>query len=392
MVKRPRILLITRNLPPLVGGMERLNWHMAEELAKQAEVKVIGPRGAAALSPSAVTLTEAPLKPLPLFLLASLLWGLWITLRWKPDVILAGSGLTAPIAWLLSKLCGARSAAYLHGFDITVNHSLYRRLWRPTFKKLDSVIVNSTPTQILAIAAGVSWSNITVVHPGVSLPESSQPTESITAFKEQHGLTGKKVLLSVGRLTIRKGLREFVEQALPAIVDAEPDAVLVVIGEAPKNALGAGIQTVESIQAQAKRSGVAENIKFLGVITDINQLATAYEAADVHVFPVRHIPDDPEGFGMVAIEAAAHGLPTVAFATGGVVDAVAQGQSGCLVPPGGYPALSQAVARMLADDSRTWQTSSYTFATQFAWPKLGEKLRKAIQIREDTTSATSGNE
>jgi len=372
--------------------MERLNWHMAEELAKQAEVKVIGPRGAAALSPSAVTLTEAPLKPLPLFLLASLLWGLWITLRWKPDVILAGSGLTAPIAWLLSKLCGARSAAYLHGFDITVNHSLYRRLWRPTFKKLDSVIVNSTPTQILAIAAGVSWSNITVVHPGVSLPESSQPTESITAFKEQHGLTGKKVLLSVGRLTIRKGLREFVEQALPAIVDAEPDAVLVVIGEAPKNALGAGIQTVESIQAQAKRSGVAENIKFLGVITDINQLATAYEAADVHVFPVRHIPDDPEGFGMVAIEAAAHGLPTVAFATGGVVDAVAQGQSGCLVPPGGYPALSQAVARMLADDSRTWQTSSYTFATQFAWPKLGEKLRKAIQIREDTTSATSGNE
>ncbi|WP_296229546.1 glycosyltransferase family 4 protein [uncultured Pseudomonas sp.] len=392
MVKRPRILLITRNLPPLVGGMERLNWHMAEELAKQAEVKVIGPRGAAALSPCAVTLTEAPLKPLPLFLLASLLWGLWITLRWKPDVILAGSGLTAPITWLLSKLRGARSAAYLHGFDITVNNSLYRQLWRPTFKKLDRVIVNSTPTQILAIAAGVSSSNITVVHPGVSLPESPQSAESITAFKEQHGLTGKKVLLSVGRLTTRKGLREFVEQALPAIVDAEPDAVLVVIGEAPKNALGAGIQTLESIQAQAKRSRVAENIKFLGVITDTNQLATAYEAADVHVFPVRHIPDDPEGFGMVAIEAAAHGLPTVAFATGGVVDAVAQGQSGCLVPPGGYPALSQAVARMLADDSRTWQASSYTFATQFAWPKLGEKLRRAIQIREDTTSATNGNE
>ena len=32
--RRPRILLVTRNLPPLVGGMERLNWHMAEELAK----------------------------------------------------------------------------------------------------------------------------------------------------------------------------------------------------------------------------------------------------------------------------------------------------------------------------------------------------------------------
>lgn len=380
MVKRPRILLITRNLPPLVGGMERLNWHMAEELAKQAEVKVIGPRGAAALSPSAVTLTEAPLKPLPLFLLASLLWGLWITLRWKPDVILAGSGLTAPIAWLLSKLCGARSAACLHGFDITVNHSLYRQLWRPTFRKLDRVIVNSTPTQILAIAAGVSSSNITVVHPGVSLPESSQSAESITAFKEQHGLTGKKVLLSVGRLTTRKGLREFVEQALPAIVDAEPDAVLVVIGEAPKNALGAGIQTVESIQAQAKRSRVAENIKFLGVITDTNQLATAYEAADVHVFPVRHIPDDPEGFGMVAIEAAAHGVPTVAFATGGVIDAVAEDQSGHLVTPGDYSALAQAVLQILKNSSQKWKVDAVNYARLFAWPEFGKSLVTAISL------------
>ncbi|MEZ2745300.1 glycosyltransferase [Halopseudomonas bauzanensis] len=115
---QPRILLITRNLPPLVGGMERLNWHMADELSKYAEVKVIGPKGSAALKPEHVSLTEAPLKPLPLFLLITLFKALWLALRWKPDVILAGSGLTAPIARLASKLCRAQSAAYLHGFDI----------------------------------------------------------------------------------------------------------------------------------------------------------------------------------------------------------------------------------------------------------------------------------
>ncbi|HET6587310.1 MAG TPA: hypothetical protein VFG67_06005 [Oleiagrimonas sp.] len=57
-----RILLITRNLPPLVGGMERLNWHMAEELAKVAEVRIIGPAGSAALAPPGVVVREAPLK------------------------------------------------------------------------------------------------------------------------------------------------------------------------------------------------------------------------------------------------------------------------------------------------------------------------------------------
>lgn len=373
----PRILLITRNLPPLVGGMERLNWHMAEELSKQANVHIIGPSGAAALKPEASTLSEAPLKPLPLFLLLTFFKGLWITLRWKPDVILAGSGLTAPIAWLLSRLCGARSAAYLHGFDITVNHNLYRWLWRPTFKKLDQIIVNSTPTQNLAIAAGVSQNNISIVYPGVSLPEASQSAKSIAAFKEQHGLTGKKILLSVGRLTTRKGLREFVEQALPAIVQAEPDSMLVVIGEAPKHSLAAEIQSVESLQAQAKQSGVAGHIRFLGVITDRNLLATAYEAADVHVFPVRHIPDDPEGFGMVAIEAAAHGLTTAAFATGGIIDAVHHGESGYLVETNNYAELSQHILQLLRHPIAIERIQG--FAQGFAWESFGKGVLGALR-------------
>ncbi|UQG61802.1 glycosyltransferase family 4 protein [Marinobacter sp. M3C] len=352
--------------------MERLNWHMADELAKHAELQVVGPTGAAKLAPPSVTLTEAPLKPLPLFLLVSFFKGLWIVFRKKPDVILAGSGLTAPIAWLLSKLCGARSAAYLHGFDITVDNILYRKLWRPTFKKLDHIIVNSTPTRELAVAAGVSRNEIRIVHPGVSLPDAPQPAERISAFKEQHGLLGKKILLSVGRLTTRKGLREFVEKALPSIVQAAPETILVVIGEAPKNSLGAGIQTVESIKAQAGKSGVANHIKFLGVITDKVLLATAYESADVHVFPVRHIPDDPEGFGMVAIEAAAHGVPTVAFATGGVVDAVNNSVSGYLVEKNNYSELNRQIINSL---QRPWEAASLqAVAKGFTWGRFGESL------------------
>lgn len=381
--KRPvsshRILHITRNLPPLVGGMERLNWHIADELSRNAEVRVIGPSGAAALKPASVRLSEAPLKPLLLFLVVALFKSLWIALRWRPDVVLAGSGLTAPLAWVASKFCGARAVAYLHGFDITVDHALYRHLWRPVFKKLDHVIVNSTPTRELALAAGVSESRLSIVYPGVSLPDAPQSADDIEMFKRQHGLAGKKILLSIGRLTTRKGLREFVELAMPAIVAAQPDAMLVVIGEAPKNSLGAGIQTVESIQAQAVQSGVSDHILFLGVITDAQLLATAYEAADVHVFPVCHIPGDPEGFGMVAIEAAAHGTPTVAFATGGVVDAVNDGKSGILVPKGEYPAFAAAVIETLGIPSVKWKSTTIPFAAQFAWPEFGTRLTPALE-------------
>ena len=374
--KRQKILIITRNLPPLVGGMERLNWHMADELSKYADVRVIGPSGSAAQKPDNVHISEAPLKPLPLFLITAFIKGLWTALRWRPDTILAGSGLTAPIAWILGKLAGAKSAAYLHGFDITVDHAIYRRLWRPTFKRLDHVIVNSTPTRQLALAAGVNEAQLSIVFPGVSIPEAPQPAERITEFREKHSLTGKKILLSVGRLTTRKGLREFVELSLPAVVNTEPDAMLVVVGEAPRNSLGAGIQTVQSIQAAAAKAGVGANVIFLGVITDPTELATAYEAADVHVFPVRHIPDDPEGFGMVAIEAAAHGLPTVAFETGGVIDAVANGQSGRLATTGNYQQLSEQIIASLK--SRCQPDACRVFARQLEWAAFGKHVSTAL--------------
>ena len=364
-----KILIITRNLPPLIGGMERLNWHMADELTKYAEVKVIGPKGSAAGKPKSVSLTEAPLKPLPFFLLVTFIKALWLALRWRPDVILAGSGLTAPIVWFVSKLSGARSTVYLHGFDITVSNKLYQAAWVPTFKKMNHIIVNSTPTKQLALNAGVPKQKIRIVYPGVELPTAPQPKENIEAFKQKHQLVGNNILLSVGRLTTRKGLKEFVAQALPQIVQTEPDTVLVVVGEAPKDSLGAGVQTQQEILQTAQEYGMEGHIRFLGVITDKAKLATVYEAANVHVFPVRHIPDDPEGFGMVAIEAAAHGLPTVAFATGGIVDAVKEGVSGCLVDNNNYAQLSVKVIETLNKPRSVEQIQR--FAQGFAWEAFG---------------------
>ncbi len=375
-MKKQRILLITRNLPPLVGGMERLNWHMADELSKYEKVTVIAPKGSKALKPKNIDLIEVPLKPLLLFILLAFIKGFWLTLKIKPSTILAGSGLTAPLVLQLSKINNAKSVVYLHGFDITANHKIYRLFWRSIFKKLNHVIVNSTPTKELALQAGVVESNISIVCPGVEIPTALQSSEHIEIFKKQHDLTDKKILLSVGRLTTRKGLKEFVEQALPTIIQAEPSTMLVVVGEPPKNSLGAGIQTIESIMQIAKQNSIESHIQFLGVITDKQKLSTIYEAADIHVFPVRHIPDDPEGFGMVAVEAAAHGTPTVAFATGGVVDAVRQGKSGWLVEKNNYQALAKQVVEALKQPRHAEQCQG--FAKEFEWCSFGKQIAKQV--------------
>lgn len=378
-MKKQRILLITRNLPPLVGGMERLNWHMADELSEYAEVKVVGPTGAAEIKPKNVQVLDSPLKPLGLFMLIALCKAFWTAVCFKPNVIIAGSGLTAPLVWLISKLTGAKSVVYLHGFDITAAHWVYQKIWVPFFKRMDCVIVNSTPTKALALNAGILEKKMSIVHPGVTLPVSAQSSNTIQSFKKKYNLEHKKILLSVGRLTTRKGLKEFVENSLAYIVQQEPDVILMVVGESPKNSLGAGLQTREEILEAARKNQVENHILFLGVITDNEQLATIYEAADVHVFPVRHIPDDPEGFGMVAIEAAAHGLPTVAFATGGIVDAVKQNESGWLVEKNNYEALAKQTIIALEQPKSTEQCQH--FAGQFEWSTFGKKIAEASVLQ-----------
>ncbi|WP_142803572.1 glycosyltransferase family 4 protein [Tepidiphilus sp. J10] len=369
-----RVLLVTRNLPPLLGGMERLNLQLAMALAERAETHVLGPMGAEAYLPPTVTLHAVPLRPLPRFLASAFARTMALALRLRPEWIVAGSALTAPMALAAARVSGARAAAYAHGLDLAVPHPVYRALWHPAIRRLDRLVANSGYTAGLARALGVPDGRLAIVHPGVDLPPPDPQARA--RFRVRHGLGERPVLLSVGRLTARKGLREFVREVLPRVVARRPDAVLVVVGDVPKDALHAQAQMPEAILEDARRLGRDRNLRFTGPLVG-PALDEAWYAADVHVFPVREIPGDPEGFGMVAIEAAAHGVPTVAYATGGVPDAVAHGQSGYLVPPGDAAAFADAVLRLL--DAPLDEAGIRAFAKGFAWEVFGERVRQVLQ-------------
>jgi phosphatidylinositol alpha-1,6-mannosyltransferase len=355
--------------------MERLNLQLARELNQGGSLAVVGPKGCRGELPDSVTAIECKLKPLPLFLFSALFGAMRAILRRRPSFVMAGSGLCAPFAWIAARLSGARAAVYLHGLDIIVDSSIYRALWLPFIRRCDVCVVNSKNTADLAAAAGIPPERIRIVHPGVDLSPELPSGSAISSFRRDKGWDEQRVLLSVGRLTERKGLVEFVEYVLPHVVERYPDILLAVVGNDAPDALRRVARSVRtSVEAAVSALGLERHVVLHGELND-EELKCAYAAADVAIFPVRDIPGDIEGFGMVAIEAAAHGLPTVAFAVGGVPDAISNGISGYLVKPGDHLGFVDAVGRVLDAPDDEFKSGSRNFAKRFAWTSFGEKIR-----------------
>src|ERR1041384_4581330 len=95
MTERRRMLLVTRNLPPLVGGMERLVHQAYRELKPDFDVRVVGPQGCDVYLEPGDCAAQIPVSPRIVFLRACLWESLKAARAFKPHIVLAGSGVPA---------------------------------------------------------------------------------------------------------------------------------------------------------------------------------------------------------------------------------------------------------------------------------------------------------
>ncbi len=366
------LLVLTRNFPPTIGGIERVVAEAVRALSLDFEVNVIGPKGAGRQGDGFDYRGIAP-QPKSAFFAVSAIQAVQTAGRLRPAWVLAGSGAMAPAAFGAARRAGCPAWAFVHGLDVATHHPVYRSFFVPALRRLDGVIANSRATALAAGRLGAAGGNIVCIHPGVDLPVLPASEERIR-FRQTHGLPeDARILLFVGRLTSRKGLAPFIEQALVPLVAAEPRAHLVIVGAPPILALGKGAETQADLLQRAVRQGLAGRVHFVGTLTGV-PLSLAYAAADVHIFPAIERPGDLEGFGLVALEAAAHGLLTVAFATGGIPDAVSVPASGRLVPPGDYDGLVHEILKVLSQPLGSSMTACRKFAEAHSWARFRSEV------------------
>ena len=174
--------------------------------------------------------------------------------------------------------------------------------------------------------------------------------------------------LTVARLDPHKGV-DTVLQALPAVLARAPDVRYAVAGDGPDRA---------RVEQLAQRIGVADRVRFLGAVSD-GDLPALYNAATLYVGPSRQSERiGVEGFGIAFVEASASGLAVVGGDSGGVPDAVRDGETGLLVPPEDPAAVAAAVNRLLGDAEfarRLGAAGRRAVETHYNWDRVLRELR-----------------
>jgi len=329
-----RILLITPDFPPNEGGVARYLQALADHFQERIEVLA---------DPHPHWQLFDPDKSYPIYrdtLLSRFIWPRWLKTvgylwkyRSRYSLILTSHVLPIGSAALLAKkFTGTPYVVFVHGMDVRLaaSSSRKKRLAKNVLKGAQLVVANS---QALAneLARDFGMKEILVVYPCLS--ESSLPP---SAPNPERPFT----LLTVSRLVERKG-HQHVLNALAHLrgTGQLTDFTYHIVGEGPMEA---------TLRSMVDTLILHEHVVFHGRVLD-EQRQQLYEQSDVFVMPVSQDALDKEGFGLVYIEAAASGLPSIATQIEGVDEAVLHDQTGILLPMLDEQQLANAILTLARD-------------------------------------------
>jgi phosphatidylinositol alpha-1,6-mannosyltransferase len=308
------------------------------------------------------------LRPESLGMYARLFFkSLWLSLTNSFEAIHAIRSLPEGlVAWAVARLTFREVIVYNHGEELTTwGDGVKYKVMCFTNNHADKVVANSEYTRDQLIRIGVDPAKITLIYPGVDV-QRCQPGLHFEDLLEHAGLSeGQKLVLSVGRLSRRKGF-DTVIRSLPALLQRDIDVHYVLIGIGEDH---------DYLARLADDSGVADRVHLLGHVSP-EDLPRWYNACNVFAMPNREINGDNEGFGMVFMEASACGKPSVAGKDGGTGAAVVDGITGLRVDGNSVSEVTMAIVRLLDDSAYANELGRQGYQraiTGFSWDAVAAK-------------------
>lgn len=352
-----RISVLTFDFPPTIGGVQQYLYEIFTRIARQHSVTILTPTEG--LSPVGTALRRIILPSMHPF---TVLRALQMIASDRVVVGHAHPRLLLPAAMFAPQ----RYATITYGNDyLAAQRAWHRPLFNWLLRRSHPLITITHANAMRLARLGVP--NALVVRPGTD-PDRFTPVPLATTS----GLT----LLTVSRLVPRKGI-DAVLTALPVLRRRFPHLRYRIVGEGPERS---------KLEAIANDLGISQCVEFLGKVPD-HDLPELYRSAHIFVMPTREekTRTSIEGFGIVYLEASASGLPIVATDSGGVREAVLDGQTGILVPAGDQEALTRALEQMLEDQdlrARLGRTGRQWVEQEMNWDRAAEDMISALGLND----------
>lgn len=212
--------------------------------------------------------------------------------------------------------------------------TMQKRVQRYMCQFADCVLVNADAVKDWLIAEGYNPANIEVIRNGVDLSRFGGPPQRERLCHELGLSTEMPLVAVVSRLAHQKGLEQFLAAAA-AIAPRVPAARFLVVGETSPH----DVPYLGELQSLAAGLGLGDRVIFTGIRSDVPSLLAS---VDVAVMPSLN-----EALSNVLLESMAAGAAVVATRVGGTPEALFDGESGLLVPPGDVAALARSITRLL---------------------------------------------
>ncbi|QNP73171.1 glycosyltransferase family 4 protein [Streptomyces roseirectus] len=287
-------------------------------------------------------------------------------------------GAAAPLGLMAPALrrAGARRlVATTHGHEagwaqLPAARSLLRRIGESTDTL--TYLGEYTRSRIAGALTPEAAARMVQLPPGVD-EKTFHPGSGGAEVRARLGLTDRPVVVCVSRLVPRKG-QDTLIRAMPRILRAEPDAVLLIVGGGPY---------ADDLRKLAAETGVADAVRFTGAVP-WGELPAHYGAGDVFAMPCRTRRGglDVEGLGIVYLEASATGLPVVAGDSGGAPDAVLDGETGWVVRGESVEETAERIVVLLGDADlrrRMGERGRRWVEEKWRWDLLAETLRSTLR-------------
>jgi len=286
----------------------------------------------------------------------------------KYDLICCGHLNLLPVAYLAKLKMRVPLLAMMHGIEA----------WQPTGSRLSNLLVPKVDAFIavseITKKRFLQWAKMkgdkVFILPNALELQGYRVGAKDSDLLQRYGLTGKTVLLTLGRLWATdnyKGIDEVME-LLPALAERIPEIAYLVVGEGDDRG---------RLEAKARSLGVRDRVIFAGFIPE-EEKADHYRLADAYV-----MPGWGEGFGIVYLEAMACGIPTLGSKLDGSREALRDGALGILVDPHSREELRQGLLEVLKRPKGIIPPGLSYFSLENFHRRCHDIIRQILEKRDD---------